>query len=73
MEILQYSVPDGWLVSIQVITVTLVFGFIYSILTRERPFAGFPVASFEGKSPRKSFFENGRETLTKAMLQVRLS
>ncbi|KAI1086991.1 cytochrome P450 [Rostrohypoxylon terebratum] len=63
MEAIRSVLPAGLPVSIQVIVATLVLGVIYSIVTADRPFAGFPVISLDGKSPTKSWMWQGKETL----------
>ncbi|KAI0098329.1 cytochrome P450 [Hypoxylon sp. NC0597] len=63
LQALQRVVPEGLPVSLQVVAATLVLGIIYSIITADRPFAGFPVVSVNGLSPRKSWIWHGREAL----------
>ena len=70
MEALQRVLPTGLPVSIQVVAATLVLGIIYSIVTADRPFTGFPVVSLDGKSPVKSWMWQGKETLEEGMRKV---
>ncbi|KAK3937466.1 Dihydromonacolin L monooxygenase [Diplogelasinospora grovesii] len=69
MEGIQHLVPKGLPASLQVVAATLILGLIYSFLTRERSFGGFPIVSLEGKSPKKSWMFHGRETLAKGLQQ----
>ncbi|RYP66018.1 hypothetical protein DL771_007999 [Monosporascus sp. 5C6A] len=59
--------PAGIPVSLQVIAATVVLGFLYSLITKERPFSGFPVISIDGKSPRKTWLFNGRKALAEGV------
>ncbi|KAI0885396.1 cytochrome P450 [Annulohypoxylon maeteangense] len=67
MEVLQRVLPTGLPVSIQVIAATIVLGIVYSLVTAERPFTGFPVVSFDGKSPAESWMFHGKETLEEGL------
>ncbi|KAI5863535.1 cytochrome P450 [Durotheca rogersii] len=67
MEAIQRILPGGLLVSLQVVLATLVLGTIYSLVTAERPFAGFPVIALEGKSPVKSWTWHGREAIAEGL------
>ncbi|KAI1205060.1 cytochrome P450 [Annulohypoxylon truncatum] len=70
MEALQHVLPAGLPVSVQVIAATLVLGIIYSLVTADRPFTGFPIISIDGKSPMKSWIEHGKETLEEGLRRV---
>ncbi|KAI0385624.1 cytochrome P450 [Hypomontagnella monticulosa] len=67
MEALQRVLPEGLPVSIQVVLATLVVGVVYSLVTAERPFAGFPVITVDGKSPMKSWLWHGREAIAEGL------
>ncbi|KAK7950883.1 cytochrome P450 [Apiospora aurea] len=60
-------VPDGLPLSLIGVVATVVIGIIYSILTKERPFAGFPLAAIQGQSPKKSWLFHGPQTLAEAL------
>ncbi|KAK8088499.1 cytochrome P450 [Apiospora hydei] len=60
-------VPDGLPLSLVGVVATVVIGIIYSILTKERPFAGFPLAAIQGQSPKKSWLFHGPQTLAEAL------
>ncbi|KAH7040188.1 cytochrome P450 [Microdochium trichocladiopsis] len=53
--------PEGIPVSLQAVLATIVLGTIYSVVTKDRPVAGIPIASLDGKTPRKSWLWHGRE------------
>lgn len=72
METLQRLLPQGLPISLQVVAATLVLGFVYSLLTKDRPFAGFPVIALDGKSPRKTWLFNGRKALAEGLRRVRV-
>ncbi|KAI1388965.1 cytochrome P450 [Hypoxylon trugodes] len=63
MEAIQRVLPEGFPVSLQVVIATLVLGVVYSLITKDRPFAGFPVVTVNGLSPTKSWLWHGREVL----------
>ncbi|KAI1780930.1 cytochrome P450 [Hypoxylon cercidicola] len=63
MEAIQRVLPEGLPVSIQVVIATLLLGLVYSFVTAERPFAGFPVITVNGQSPTKTWMWHGREAL----------
>ncbi|KAI1456218.1 cytochrome P450 [Annulohypoxylon moriforme] len=67
MEALQRVLPEGLPVSIQVVIATLVLGVIYSLVTADRPFTGFPVVSIDGQSPVKSWIWHGKQTLEEGL------
>ncbi|KAI2463503.1 cytochrome P450 [Annulohypoxylon bovei var. microspora] len=67
MEALHHVLPEGLPVSIQVVIVTLVLGVVYSLVTADRPFTGFPVLSVDGKTPQKSWMFHGKETLAEGL------
>lgn len=73
MEAITRIVPNGFPISLQVVAATLLLGFVYSIVTKDRPLPGFPIASLDGMSPKKSYTHHGREVITKALAQVRSS
>ena len=70
MEALQRLVPHGLPVSLQVIAVTLLLGFLYSYITKDRPFAGFPIAALDGKSPKETWTWNGRRVVRESAQMV---
>ncbi|KAI1106342.1 cytochrome P450 [Jackrogersella minutella] len=63
MEAIQRLIPEGLPVSVQMVIVALVLSTIYSLITADRPFPGFPVISVDGQNPRKSWTWNGRKAL----------
>ncbi|OTB03468.1 hypothetical protein M426DRAFT_321828 [Hypoxylon sp. CI-4A] len=67
MEALQRLIPRGLPVSLQVVAATLVFGILYSIITADRPFAGFTIVAVDGKSPTKSWIWYGKETINEGL------
>ncbi|KAI1656624.1 cytochrome P450 [Daldinia decipiens] len=67
MEAIQRLLPQGLPVSLQVVIATLVLGFIYSLVTADRPFAGFPVITVDGQSPTKSWLWHGRKAVTEGV------
>lgn len=73
MEAIQRLIPEGLPVSIQVVVATLFLGLIYSLITAERPFAGFPVVTVNGQSPTKSWMWHGKEALDEGLQRVRLN
>ena len=70
MDTVTRFIPEGFPISLQVVAVTLVLGFLYSVLTRDRPHRGFPIVSLDGLSPRKSWAHHGREVIAKGVAQV---
>ncbi|KAH9907834.1 cytochrome P450 [Xylariomycetidae sp. FL2044] len=70
METVQSLLPGGLPVSIQVVVATLVLGTIYSWITADRPFAGFPIMTVDGQSPRKSWMWHGRRTIAEGLKKV---
>lgn len=71
MDTLQRLLPQGFPVSLQVIAATLVLGLIYSLITKDRPFAGFPIISLDGESPRKTWMFHGEKALAEGVRRVR--
>ncbi|KAI0181565.1 cytochrome P450 [Hypoxylon sp. FL1284] len=67
MEALQRVLPEGLPTSIQVIVSTLFLGLVYSLITAERPFAGFPVITVDGNSPTKTWMWHGRRALAEGL------
>ncbi|KAI1396144.1 cytochrome P450 [Hypoxylon fuscum] len=67
MEALHHVIPEGVPVSLQVVLATLVLGVVYSFITADRPFAGFPVIAVNGQNPRKSWIWHGREALAEGL------
>lgn len=63
-------IPEGLPWSIIGIVVTVVVGVIYTVVSRERPLAGFPLATLEGQSPKKSWLQHGRQTMLEALSKV---
>lgn len=70
MEALHHVIPEGVPVSLQVVLATLVLGVVYSFITADRPFAGFPVIAVNGQNPRKSWIWHGREALAEGLRKV---
>lgn len=73
MEAIQRILPEGLPVSIQVVIATLFLGLVYSLITAERPFAGFPVITVDGKSPTRTWMWHGKEAITQGLQKVRIS
>ncbi|KAK7970137.1 hypothetical protein PG996_001428 [Apiospora saccharicola] len=69
LDDLQYAsiIPNGLPLSLVGIVATVVIGIIYSILAKERPLAGFPLAAIDGQSPKKSWIFHGPQTITEAL------
>ncbi|RYP60188.1 hypothetical protein DL770_010048 [Monosporascus sp. CRB-9-2] len=67
MDTVQRLLPTGFPVSLQVIVATVVLGFFYSLITKDRPFSGFPVISIDGKSPKKTWLFNGSKALAEGV------
>ncbi|KAI0131024.1 cytochrome P450 [Daldinia grandis] len=67
MEAIQHLLPQGLPVSLQVVIATLVLGFIYSLVTAERPFAGFPVITVDGQSPTKTWLWHGKKAMVEGI------
>lgn len=70
MDTIQRLLPQGLPVSLQVVAATLLLGFIYSIITKERPFSAFPVIALDGKSARKTWLFNGRKAMIEGVRRV---
>ena len=64
------SLPHGFPVSLQVVAATLVLGIIYSIVTKDRPYTGFPIITVDGLSPKSSWLYHGRRVLAEGVQQV---
>jgi hypothetical protein len=62
--------PAGLPVSLLGVIATVLIGVVYSIMTQERPLAGFPLASVEGQSPKKSWLFHGRRLVTESLEKV---
>lgn len=62
--------PEGLPWSVIGIVVTVVVGVVYTVVSRERPLTGFPLATLEGQSPRKSWLQHGRQTMLEALNKV---
>lgn len=69
---LQYAsiIPDGLPLSLVGVIATIVIGIVYSILAKERPLAGFPLAAIQGQSPKKSWLFHGHQTIAEALAKV---
>lgn len=72
MQLLLQTLP----ISVQLITGAVVFGviaFVYSTLSNERPFPGFPIMSLseQGLGPKASWFKYGKQTVLKGLEQTR--
>ena len=63
-------ISEGLPWSIIGIVATVVVGVIYTVISRERPLTGFPLATLEGQSPRKSWLQHGRKTMLEALSKV---
>lgn len=70
MDALQRLVPQGLPISLQVVAATLLLGLIYSLVTKDRPFAGFPIIALDGKSPKETYFHNGRRAIQEGVRRV---
>lgn len=67
---LRDMLPSGLPVSVLGVIATVLIGVIYSIATQERALAGFPMATVEGKGPKKSWLWHGRQLVTEALQKV---
>lgn len=63
-------IPEGLPWSMVGIVVTVIVGVVYTVVSREQPLAGFPMATLEGQSPRKSWLQHGRQTMLEALSKV---
>jgi hypothetical protein len=70
-DVLRGYLPEGLPLSVIGVVATVLIGIIYSVVTQERPLAGFPMAALDGKSPKKSWLFHGRETVAEAVKKVR--
>ncbi|KAI0025227.1 cytochrome P450 [Xylariomycetidae sp. FL0641] len=67
MDAIQSALPEGFPVSLQVIAGTLLLGIIYSFITSDRPFTGFPIIAVEGQSPKKTWLWHGRQAIAEGL------
>ncbi|KAI0113556.1 cytochrome P450 [Nemania sp. FL0031] len=67
MEAIRNLTPQGLPTSLQVIGVTILLSIVFSILTKDRPWSGFPLISVRGLSPRKSYLNHGNEVLKEGL------
>ncbi|KAI1199298.1 cytochrome P450 [Nemania serpens] len=67
MEAIQNLLPKGLPVSVQIIGATILLSFVYSLLTKNRPWPAFPLISVRGLGPRKSWMSHGDEVLAKGL------
>ena len=63
MDALRDALPNGLPLSVLSIVTTLLLGIVYTVLTQEKPLAGFPLASLEGKGPKKSWLWHGSQLI----------
>lgn len=67
---LRNVLPEGLPLSLVGIAATILIGIIYSVMTQERPLAGFPLVSLDGKSPKKSWLFHGRDLVAEGIQKV---
>ncbi|KAH8198925.1 hypothetical protein TruAng_006886 [Truncatella angustata] len=61
LDAIRDALPEGLPLSLVGIAATIVIGILYSIITQERPLAGFPLASIDGMGPKKSWLFQGKQ------------
>ncbi|KAI1339931.1 cytochrome P450 [Xylariaceae sp. FL0016] len=67
MESLRHILPEGLPVSLQVVVASLIFGFVYSYISAERPLAGFPVIDVDNQGPKKTWLWHGRQAISEGL------
>ncbi|KAK6087007.1 cytochrome P450 [Seiridium cupressi] len=67
LDALRDALPEGLPLSLVGVVVTVLIGIVYSVITQERPLAGFPLASLDGKGPRKSWLFHGRQVVAEGV------
>lgn len=70
LDALRDALPEGLPLSLVGIAATIIIGVLYSVVTQERPLAGFPLASLEGKGPKKSWLFHGRQLVSEGTQKV---
>jgi hypothetical protein len=70
MEAISRLVPEGFPVSLQVVAGTLILGIVYSLITKDRPFAGFPIITLDGKSAKQTWLFNGKRAIAEGVKKV---
>lgn len=59
--------PEGVPVSLQVVIATAILGCVYSVLTKDRPLAGFSLIALDGKGPKSSWMWHGKDVINKGL------
>jgi hypothetical protein len=70
LDVLRDALPEGLPLSIVGVVATVLIGIVYSYLSQERPLAGFPLATVEGKGPKKSWLFHGRQLVAEGVKKV---
>ncbi|KAK6216114.1 hypothetical protein LQW54_003890 [Pestalotiopsis sp. IQ-011] len=70
MDALRDALPENLPLSLVGIVATVLIGIVYSFITQERPLAGFPLATTDGKGPKKSWLFNGRQLVDGGLKKV---
>ncbi|ETS75628.1 hypothetical protein PFICI_12572 [Pestalotiopsis fici W106-1] len=67
LDALRDALPEDLPLSIVGIIATVLIGVVYSYISQERPLAGFPLATVEGKGPKKSWLFHGRQLVAEGV------
>lgn len=70
VDALRDALPENLPLSLLGIVATVLIGIVYSFITQERPLAGFPLATIDGKGPKKSWLFNGRQLVDEGLKKV---
>ncbi|KAI4595736.1 hypothetical protein KJ359_006727 [Pestalotiopsis sp. 9143b] len=70
VDALRDALPENLPLSLVGIVATVLIGIVYSFITQERPLAGFPLATIDGKGPKKSWLFNGRQLVDEGLKKV---
>jgi hypothetical protein len=70
LDAIRDALPEGLPLSLVGIAATIVIGILYSIITQERPLAGFPLASIDGMGPKKSWLFQGKQLVAEGSKKV---
>lgn len=70
LDALRDALPEGLPLSLVGIATTVIIGIIYSVITQERPLAGFPLAAIDGQGPKKSWLFHGPQLVEEGIKKV---
>lgn len=70
MDVIRHLGSQPLMASLQVLCATIAVGFVYSYFTRDQPYPGFPIATIEGKGPKTSWLQHGKQTLNEGLQKV---